>query len=286
MSYDGGKGGAGVYQWIINQLPPHHTYIDCFLGHSAVMRYKRPAERSIGVEVNARVLAEFWRDSAIPDLTLVCGDALGFLRQHRFSKDTLLYLDPPYLRATRSTQDRLYTHEFFEIDEHRALLKLIRRLPCMVAISGYWSDLYELELAGWCSSRFWTVDRAGNRKEEWLWMNYAEPLELHDYRYLGRDYRERERIKRKTQRWVAKLETMERLERLALMEAIGSLRSAIAVSGDGSGAIASDDGIDEAPHQVLPPQMAVAAPTTDDDDTRWPAPKQLAMLDREELHNV
>lgn len=31
-SYPGGKSGAGVYQAIINQLPPHSTYVELFLG--------------------------------------------------------------------------------------------------------------------------------------------------------------------------------------------------------------------------------------------------------------
>jgi hypothetical protein len=43
---------------------------------------------------------------------------------------------------------------------------------------------------------------------------------LHDYRYLGEDFRERERIKRKKQRWVNRLHTMPTLERRALLNAI------------------------------------------------------------------
>ena len=56
-------------------------------------------------------------------------------------------------------------------------------------------------------------------------MNYPAPLELHDYRYLGKNFRERERIKRKKQRWMARLRTMPDLERYALMEAVAALRS-------------------------------------------------------------
>ncbi len=40
-------------------------------------------------------------------------------------------------------------------------------------------------------------------------------IALHDYRYLGEDFRERERIKRKKQRWVNRLQTMPVLERQA-----------------------------------------------------------------------
>jgi len=56
-------------------------------------------------------------------------------------------------------------------------------------------------------------------------MNFAEPLELHDYQYLGENFRERERIKRKTNRWRNRLETMDTLERHAIMNAISQLRA-------------------------------------------------------------
>jgi hypothetical protein len=55
-------------------------------------------------------------------------------------------------------------------------------------------------------------------------MNFAEPLELHDYRFLGKGFRERERIKRKRLRWRARLERMPALERHALMATIEELK--------------------------------------------------------------
>jgi DNA adenine methylase len=260
MSYDGGKGGAGVAQWIINQVPPHRIYIDLFLGHSAVLRMKRPAEQSIGIEINATVIEEYWRGHTIPGLKLVCGDALDMLRFRDQSSikpligpDTFLYLDPPYLRSTRSSQRSIYAHEFGDIEQHRQLLTALRRLPCMVAISGYWSALYEMELAGWRASQFWTVDRGGNRREEWLWMNYAEPLELHDYRFLGSNFRERERIKRKKARWTARLARMDSLERLCLMEAVAELRSTTCPA---DGGIATNGDVDER-HLVAPLDLAM-----------------------------
>ena len=123
-SYDGGKGGAGVYQWIINQLPPHDTYIEAFLGDGAVLRHKRPARRSIAIEINAAVVAERWRGHGIPGCTVIHGDAFAVLDRD-WSADTLIYLDPPYLMETRSSQRQLYAFELAEHDEHLALLHLI-----------------------------------------------------------------------------------------------------------------------------------------------------------------
>lgn len=59
MSYPGGKAGPGVYQQIINQMPPHDVYIEAFLGAGAIMRRKRPAGLNIGIEADAGVIANF-----------------------------------------------------------------------------------------------------------------------------------------------------------------------------------------------------------------------------------
>ena len=87
-------------------------------------------------------------------------------------------------------------------------------------VSGYWSELYGRELRGWNSAQFQTVTRGGTPATEWLWFNYPAPVELHDYRYLGENFRERERIKRKKRRWVARLERMPLLEKQALLSAL------------------------------------------------------------------
>jgi hypothetical protein len=69
-------------------------------------------------------------------------------------------------------------------------------------------------------------------------MNYARPLELHDYRYLGANYRERDRIKRKRQRWEKRLRAMPVLEALAMMSALETVRaerSGLVTGGDAAG---------------------------------------------------
>jgi hypothetical protein len=54
-------------------------------------------------------------------------------------------------------------------------------------------------------------------------MNYPPPVELHDYRYLGDNFRERERITKITKNWVARLKKKPVLERNALLSAMNSL---------------------------------------------------------------
>jgi len=40
-TYPGGKGGSGVYQKIINLIPPHDVYIETHLGGGSIMRLAR-----------------------------------------------------------------------------------------------------------------------------------------------------------------------------------------------------------------------------------------------------
>lgn len=231
MTYIGGKNGAGVYQQIINQIPPHKIFIEAFAGSAAITRQKRPAQQTVLIEANG-IQAEHLSACNLPGSIVIYGDALEELALYRWSGGEFVYLDPPYLFSVRDSAGALYRHEFGTDAEHRRLLALAKRLPCMVAISGYWSELYAEELAGWRAISFQTVKRSGAVATEWLWMNYAAPMALHDYRYLGGNFRERERIKRKKERWTKRLESLPELERLALLAAIDELSSSIAGSGD------------------------------------------------------
>lgn len=227
MTYPGGKEGAGVFQRIIGQMSPHTTYVEGFLGGGAIMRMKRPAIASIGIDADRDVLlsAQSWAGT-IPDLQLRHADAIRWLASHTLTHDTLVYLDPPYLMQTRAQQRRIYRCELTDAD-HARLLAVIVKLPCMVAISGYWSEMYAEALKDWRAISFKATTRGGTQATEWLWMNYPEPMELHDYRYLGEGFRERERIKRKKARWTRKLQAMPTLERHALMAAIDELRGSV-----------------------------------------------------------
>jgi hypothetical protein len=147
-----------------------------------------------------------------------CQDGIKFLAVHRFNGSELVYCDPPYLLSTRGNR-RIYRYELSD-RQHRRLLKIIKRLPCMVMISGYWSEMYAEALKDWNSIHFEAMTRGGRKATEWLWFNFPEPVALHDYRFLGKNFRERERIKRKKLRWVNRLQRMPLLERRALLSAI------------------------------------------------------------------
>lgn len=239
MIYPGGKNGAGVYHLLINQMPPHECYIEPFLGSGAIMRHKRPAAVNIGLDTSAEAIITFnlhFRREELgklikgeaPDdkFTVRVGDGFQFLREGSWDTETtLIYCDPPYLREVRSSKDRIYSREFGTPEEHGPLLTLLDKKRCMVMISGYDSKLYveRLRAPKW-RKIVYTAGSRGGPRDECLWMNFQEPMELHDYSFLGSGYRERERIRRKQKRWRRKLLATPRLERLALMSVIEELR--------------------------------------------------------------
>lgn len=157
--------------------------------------------------------------TASPYWAIRPGCGLAFLESSPLmaSGSTLVYCDPPYLRSTRSG-GRLYEFEMTDVD-HRRLLRWAIAARCRVMISGYWSGMYARSLRSWRCVKFQAMTRGG-LADECLWMNFEEAAALHDYRYLGENFRARERIKRKTLRWRNRLAKMPLLERRALLCAI------------------------------------------------------------------
>jgi len=218
MSYPGGKNGSGVYQAIINLIPPHKIYIEPFLGAGAIMRNKRPAESSIAIDIDGNVINNF-SDPTTPNLTLLQLDAILWLKNHNPRCGTFIYIDPPYLMETRSSKRKIYSNELTTQD-HIAILDIVLKMDCQIMISGYPNTIYDDALKGWHTATFNTTTRGGKYVKEKLWMNYEKPKKLHDYRYIGKTFRERERIKRKIERWTSRLLMLPDLEKNAIAAAI------------------------------------------------------------------
>ena len=210
------------------------------------MRLKRPAVLNIGIDMVApselpsvNVARAHPPESAEPATSDDEGlpprfefyqeDGIQFLEARHFERDELVYCDPPYLPTTRPAGRKLYRFEMTNAD-HRRLLRAIRDLPCMVMISGYWSQMYAHALKAWNVTSYEAMTRGGPAVE-YLWFNFPPPVALHDYRFLGKDFRERERIKRQKARWTARLLRMPPLQRQALLAAIAE----IAFSDDAAG---------------------------------------------------
>jgi DNA adenine methylase len=208
MRYPGGKGKC--FQHIINAMPPHSVYIESHLGGGAVMRHKAPARRSIGVDIDGDVIARFAANYFDLCDVVQC-DATEYLMKYEFLGGELVYADPPYVRSTRKSARSIYRHEYSD-EDHEALLLVLKRLPCMVIVSGYANELYRDHLASWRSGCFKAKSHTSIR-EETLWMNFPAPKKLHDARFCGQGFRERQVIKRRQERLIQRFDAMCPIER-------------------------------------------------------------------------
>jgi len=217
MSYNGGKGASGVHQQIINKMPKHRVYIETHLGGGSILVKKKPAECTIAIEIDTAVIKNFMRYSIADysgEISFVNENCINFLQTYNFKGDELIYLDPPYLFETRRDKKDLYKYEY-DTNDHIELLEFINGLECFVMLSGYESKLYSelLDPKKWHKFTFNAMTRAGVRTEA-LWCNFnPDDYMKHDYSYIGKDFREREAIKRKSQRWINNLSKMPQDER-------------------------------------------------------------------------
>lgn len=202
-----------MFQNIIAMMPPHDTYVETHLGGGAIMKRKPPAADNIGIDLDPEALSQF--DCSYP-VHPVNGCAHHYLTHRDYSGAELVYCDPPYLRETRTSR-RKYRFEYTE-EDHTELLKLLRTLPCNIILSGYPSSLYDDLLGDWRTLELQAMTRGGPRTEK-LWYNF-DIDRRHWSSYAGKNFTDRQRIKRKAQRWAMKYRALPNAERIAVLAAI------------------------------------------------------------------
>ncbi|MFI3211682.1 MAG: DNA adenine methylase [Peptostreptococcaceae bacterium] len=80
------------------------------------------------------------------------------------SEDYVLYLDPPYIKSTRSSKKDVYEHEYTD-EDHIKLIEKLKTIKASVILSGYQNDLYdELLKFGWSKKTNFT-----KKSKEVLW---------------------------------------------------------------------------------------------------------------------
>ncbi|MCO7218116.1 DNA adenine methylase [Halomonas sp. OfavH-34-E] len=144
-------------------------------GNSGMRTYTRPDGAHLGV-------AHAWARIAdmIPafcdrfrSVVIENRPAIDVMGQHD-TRETVHYIDPPYLPETRSQgSSRYYRHEM-AIEDHEALLDTVRHLRGFVVISGYDSALYNNRLPGWTRVALPTSGsgRLGSvKRTECLWLS-------------------------------------------------------------------------------------------------------------------
>ena len=200
-NYMGSKAAPGTIRTIINQTPPHETFVSGFLGNCAVMRYKRPAKRNYGYDKDRGVMGR-WREAYQSRSNGIVNKALQYVSyegqqkqffeleyadfleiiknwpMYKFFNDkSFTFLDPPYPESTRTGSKR-YEHEFYDY-QHTKLLRTLKQFPFPVMLCTYPNELYEKELEGWDWRHIDYVGQTrGGPRTERIYMNYPEPTAL------------------------------------------------------------------------------------------------------------
>lgn len=108
-------------------------------------------------------------------VTIENKDAQSVMAQHD-SAETLFYVDPPYVAATRDGGGD-YLHEMTDAD-HADLAAFLQSLRGMVVVSGYHSDLYDRLFAGWHREERLAFADGALPRTEVLWFNESAATAL------------------------------------------------------------------------------------------------------------
>ncbi|MEA4932595.1 MAG: DNA adenine methylase, partial [Lawsonibacter sp.] len=99
-----------------------------------------------GITETIDVAAERLRGNTTNLVQIEHMDAFRLIERYN-NKDVLMYLDPPYVRASRKS-GRLYQHEMDDCDQQR-LLDLVSNSQAKIVLSGYATRMYDSALSGW-----------------------------------------------------------------------------------------------------------------------------------------
>lgn len=101
--------------------------------------------------------------------------AIDVMSQHD-GPETLHYVDPPYVWATRSkahnSSKKNYRHELSDAD-HVKLLDFLQTLQGTIVLSGYATSLYDAALTGWQRVEKPALADGARDRTEVIWINKA-----------------------------------------------------------------------------------------------------------------
>ena len=225
QSYYGGQGSSGHYQRIINVIPKCDVYCEPFLGHSSVIRNLNVYPSAIiGIEKDAAVIDK-WKQNKPELMHLYHADYTAILPVLTmfYGKKIVVHFDPPY-RNTSSPKK--YNHDLTESDYH-FLLKFILDVSGSnidVIVSHWKDDLFDSYLCGTGNFKhypFKTMSHRGKPIENGFYLNFDQSkIELLDYSHAGKNFTDRQRIQRKTDRMYIKIMSMPAAERNLLLNKI------------------------------------------------------------------
>lgn len=131
------------------------------------------SRRAVSADLRDQVQRMAWVAERLSSVTLECKPALDLIGEYGAHSSCLLYVDPPYLGATRNPTSR-YSQEMTGEEDHRELASALADCHATVVVSGYPSPLYFDLYRSWhFVTRQVSTGNGGGRRErtEVLWSN-------------------------------------------------------------------------------------------------------------------
>ena len=141
----------------------------------------------------------------------------------RYHAKHFIFLDPPYRLTSRRSQRAVYKFEMTDA-QHADLLEIVTKMPkgINIMITHYPDPVYDMWLHDWVKKDFYSMTRNGLQLER-MYMNYEMGDELHDYSFLGDDFREREKFNRIKNNFIKKLKRLPAPLRNSILSSIAEI---------------------------------------------------------------
>jgi len=212
-TYPGRKGAAGAWQKIISEIPKCERFIEAMCGSSIISSLVSGCQIIIN-DIDASVIDKINCTAAIVKENK---DYRSIIDKYDYP-GAVLYFDPPYMMQTRSYKKNIYKHDW-DNGNHYDFLHSLLGIKQPVILSHYPCSFYDNALKTWRKISYNSMTRAGVRVEN-LYMNFPPPLLLQCYNSIGKNYTDRQRIKRKVARLVNRLKNEPAQERAAILTAV------------------------------------------------------------------
>lgn len=233
-NYPGSKSASGVIQRIMNNIPEHNYFVDMCAGSGAVAltALEHLQSHVIICEKYQPVFQQL--ETKFREIPMLANrvhlkhiDSIEFyydrIGEGCAFDESFFYIDPPYLKSTRKSYRDLYGCEWNEND-HWRMLNLVNILKekttADIMINHYDCDLYREQLKDWFTEEYTTMTRGGVKTDK-LWMSYdITQLKLATTDFLGKNFSDRQRIKRRKESFLKKLQNMPLHESQAILDHI------------------------------------------------------------------
>ncbi len=223
-NYPGNKNIQGIAQKIINEIPPCDIFRELFAGSAAVSALLTIPDQLIHINEKSETVFQDLRFK-FPSNIVTNDCAISIIENLPASptRNEVIFLDPPYRLDTRPNSQNVYEHEMSDNDHLQLLSAVVDKQQNYKFIIVHPVDpVYSEALKDW-RQIFLKVRYRNKTSNEVLFMNFEKPHDLQDFKFLGNNHHERQRIKRKGDRLLAKLSALPALERKYILDRIKHL---------------------------------------------------------------